>query len=103
MNLIQQLIPPQLAILIRHRIMQRMRSYIPPKPIQAHSCTRRFRACDLKHPRSNPQAGIRCNDLDARNPFRQLPSLSRSQLPAGVQIASVFVHDSIDFLTCAVC
>jgi len=83
--------------------MQRMRPNVPPKPIQTYSRTRRFRACDLKHPRSNPQAGICCNDLDARNPFRQLPSLTRSQLPSGIQIACIFIEDGIDFLACAVC
>ena len=76
---------------------------VSPKPIQTYSRTRRFRACDLKHPRSNPQADICCNDLDARNPFGQLPSLSCSQLCATVQFASVFVQNGIDFLTCAVC
>ena len=80
-----------------------MRPNVPPKPIQTYSRTRRFRACDLKHPGSDPQARIRCNDLDACNPFRQLTPLSRREFPTSIQIASVFVQDGIDFLACEVC
>jgi len=80
-----------------------MRPNVPPEPIQAHSRPCRFRACDLKHTRSNSQAGISRNDLDTCHPFRQLASLPCSQLPSGIQIACIFIEDGIDFLACAVC
>jgi hypothetical protein len=83
--------------------MQRVRPNIPPISIQAYPLTCRFRACGLEHSRSNSQAGVRCDDLDACDPLRQLASLSRRQLSTGVQITCVFVEDSIDFLACAIC
>jgi hypothetical protein len=83
--------------------MQRVRPNIPPESIQTYSLTRRFRACHLEDSRSNSQAGVRCDDLDACDPLRQLTSLSRRQLSTDVRITCVFIEDSIDFLACAIC
>lgn len=71
----QKNISPQLPVLIRHRIMQRMRSDIPPVPIQAHLQRRSASPRHLEHAIAHPQCGIGAKHLDASNPFRDLSSL----------------------------
>lgn len=71
----QKHIPSQLSILIRHRIMQRMRSDIPPVPIQAHLQRSSPGPGHLEHTIANPQRSIGAKHLDAGDPFRDLSSL----------------------------
>lgn len=89
----------KLLLLISHRIMQRMRSNIPPKPIQPYLPSRRPRPRNLKHPTRNSQSRVRSHDLHARNPLRQVPSLSG----CNVAPCAVVVVDAGDLFAGDVC
>lgn len=80
-HLIQQRKLPHLPILIRHRIMQRMRPNISPKPIQPHLPPRRPTSSDFKNSRTNPQPFIRRHDLRTRHPLRNFSPLPLTNLP----------------------
>lgn len=52
---------------------------IPPEPIQPNLQPRRSRSRHLKHPIRNPQPRIRRNNLNTRNPLRNLSTLAGSK------------------------
>lgn len=55
--------------------MQRMRSQIPPEPIQPNFCSRRSRARDFKHSRSDLETSVCSDDLETSDPFGKLAAL----------------------------
>lgn len=55
--------------------MQRMRSQIPPEPIQPNLCSRRPRARDFKHSRSDLETSVCRDDLETSNPFGKFTAL----------------------------
>ena len=79
--LIQQPKTPQLALLVRHRITQRM----GPASRQKRSSPTRFPggpyAGDLEDARRVPQRRVRGHDLDARHPLGRLAALVRRHVP----------------------
>lgn len=89
-HLIQDLKPPQLPILIRHRIVQSMRPNISPKAIKSILLRRRPRTQHFKNPRRHLQTRIRRHHLRTRNPLRDFPSLS------GRQRFALFAESRID-------
>ena len=95
----QKHIPPQLPILIRHRIMQRMRSDIPPVPIQAHLQRRSPSPRHFEHTIANPQRGIGAKHLDAGHPFRDLSSLLGCQ---GRPVRRMACIESGELVACSV-
>ena len=95
----QKHISPQLPILIRHRIMQRMRSDIPPVPIQAHLQRRSPSPRHLEHAIADSQRGIGAKHLDAGHPFRDLSSLLGCQ---GRPVRRMACIESGELVACSV-
>ena len=71
-----------------------MRPHIPPKPIQTHLRRRRSRSRDFKNSTRHPERCIRSDNLDARHPLCQLPTLGGGYVP----FFAVVEVDVADFL-----
>ena len=76
--------------------MQRVRSNIPPEPIQTHFGSRRSRSRHLKNPARNPQRRIRGHYLHAGNPFSHLAPLDRANVSfvavVGINISNLLAR-----------
>lgn len=90
--LLEQLIPSELAVLIRHGIMQRMYPDIPPEPIKPHLGRRRLGPRHLEHSRRHPQSSISGRDLDAGDPLGDFAPVLGGDLGAGRGVAGVPVQ-----------
>lgn len=98
-NLVQELIPPKLPVLVRDGIVERVRPDVPPEAIQPDLGGRRLGASDLEDPRGHPEPRVRRDDLDAGDPLRQLAALAGRQLVAlGLVLLVHALRDQADLV-----
>ena len=75
----KELIPAQLPVLIRYRVMQSVGTNVPPEPIQANTRRSSFAPRYLENTSSNPQAGISRDHFYGGNMLSKLATSLRGQ------------------------
>ena len=87
-NLVQQHVAPQLPVLVRDGVVQRVSPDVPEEPVQADLARRRPGSRHLKHASRHAQAGVGRDHLDAGDPFGPVAALPRGEAGPVVLILS---------------